>query len=83
MDYEGVTLDWVYVYLAWELNITELKKLNYNSIEYASISEEDKVQFRQLFEEKWAIFVQMVIDKYWNKGEVNSQLSKQNFFQFI
>jgi adenosine deaminase len=24
-DYEGVTLDWVYAFLGWELNLADLK----------------------------------------------------------
>jgi len=42
MGYEGVTLDYVYAYLAWDLDIADLKKLCLNSIKYSSVSEEDK-----------------------------------------
>lgn len=38
--YEGVTLDYVYAFGAWELSIRDLKKFSLNGIKYASISEE-------------------------------------------
>lgn len=37
-DYEGVVLDYVYAFLAWELDLADLKKLCLNSLEFASIS---------------------------------------------
>jgi adenosine deaminase CECR1 len=37
-DYEGVTLDYAYATLAWELNLRDLKKLSLNGITYSSIS---------------------------------------------
>ena len=38
-NYKGVTLDYVYVTLAWELDIADLKKLSLNGITYSSIDE--------------------------------------------
>jgi len=43
MGYEGVTLDYVYAFLAWSLDIADLKKLILNSIEYASVTDEEKL----------------------------------------
>ena len=37
-NYEGVTLDYCYVTLAWELDLRDLKKLSLNGIEYSSVS---------------------------------------------
>jgi adenosine deaminase CECR1 len=39
MGYEGVTLDYLYVFLSWELDIADLKQLVLNSIKYSSVSE--------------------------------------------
>lgn len=36
--YEGVTLDYLFAYLAWDLDIRDLKKLSLNGITYSSIS---------------------------------------------
>lgn len=41
-DYQGVTLDYTYLTLAWELNIRDLKKASLNGITYSSISQEKK-----------------------------------------
>lgn len=37
--YEGVTLDYIYAFGAWELTIRDLKKFSLNGIKYASITE--------------------------------------------
>jgi adenosine deaminase CECR1 len=41
-NYKGVTLDYVFVHLAWELDIADLKKFSLNGIKYSSVSEETK-----------------------------------------
>lgn len=41
-NYEGVTLDYAYITLAWELSIRDLKKLSMNGITYSSISQQKK-----------------------------------------
>lgn len=38
--YEGVTMDYVYSYIAWELDIRDLKKLSLNGITYSSLTNE-------------------------------------------
>ena len=40
--YDGVTLDYLYAYLAWELDLKDLKKLCLNSLEFASINAVEK-----------------------------------------
>jgi adenosine deaminase CECR1 len=63
-DYEGVTLDYVYAFLAWELDLADLKKLCLNSLEFASISAEEKAKILPLFNEKWTQFCEFVKSKY-------------------
>ena len=41
-NYTGVTLDYAYLTLAWELNIRDLKKITLNGIKYSSVSEDKK-----------------------------------------
>ena len=48
-DYEGVVLDYVYAFLAWELDLADLKKLCLNSLEFASISAEERAKIKPLF----------------------------------
>ena len=38
MGYEGVALDYLYVFLAWDLDIADLKQLVVNSITYSSVT---------------------------------------------
>lgn len=47
--YEGVTLDYTYIFCAWELKIRDLKKLSLNGIKYASISEARKKELYVVF----------------------------------
>lgn len=64
MHYEGVTLDYFYVYMAWDLDIADLKQLVLNSITYSSVSESDKTKLHEFFEIKWAKFIDFLIGKY-------------------
>ena len=63
-DYEGVTLDYVYAFLAWELSIADLKQLCLNSLEYAEISRKEKIKLRDFFDERWRRFLEFVRGKY-------------------
>ena len=60
----GVTLDYMVAYLAWDLSLRDIKQLLINSIDYASVSEEYKVELRKFFEYKWRIFLAYVRGKY-------------------
>lgn len=60
----GVTLDFVLAFISWDLSLMDLKQLCLNSIEFASISDEDKVSLRNFFNWKWQIFVAYVRGKY-------------------
>lgn len=65
-NYKGVTLDYTYVTLAWELDIRDLKKLSLNGIRYSSISDKHKEHLEnEVFPKKWAEFITFVnnIDK--------------------
>jgi adenosine deaminase CECR1 len=57
-NYKGVTLDYAYVTLAWELNIRDLKKISLNGIKYSSVSEEKKQHLeKNVFAHKWTEFI--------------------------
>ena len=60
----GATLDYLLAYMAWDLTLLDLKQLCLNSIEFASVTEEDKVELRSFFNYKWKIFVAYVRGKY-------------------
>lgn len=60
----GVTLDYVLAYMTWDLNLLDLKQLCLNSIEFASVGEEDKVVLRSFFNHKWSTFLAYVRGKH-------------------
>ena len=64
MGYEGVTLDYLYAFLSWDLDIADLKKLCLNSILYASITDEEKKELTNFFDYKWSRFLDYVMAKY-------------------
>lgn len=63
--YEGVTLDYVYAFIAWELDIKDLKKLSLNGLTYSSLEQSDKdYLINEVFEKKWKEFIQYVLEKF-------------------
>jgi adenosine deaminase len=70
---EGVTLDFLMVVLAWELDLKDLKKLALNGLNYSSISEEKKANLRPIFDLRWQEFISLMLKTYGNdemeKGE--------------
>ncbi len=45
----GVTLDYAYATLAWQLSVKELKQFALNGIKYAAITEESKEKVSFIF----------------------------------
>ena len=60
----GVTLDYLVAYLEWDLDLSDIKKLCLNSIEYSTVSEESKVELRKLFDLRWRRFLSYVRGRY-------------------
>lgn len=57
-NYEGVTLDYAYCTIAWELTLRDLKKLSLNGIDHSSIPEAKKAYLRnEIFPGKWNEFI--------------------------
>lgn len=54
---EGVTLDFLMVALAWQLDLKDLKKLALNGITYSSVSEQVKADLKVAFEQEWDKFI--------------------------
>ncbi len=55
--YDGVSYDFWLVFLAWELDLNAVKKLVFNSINYASLSSQQKQKSLQVLEKDWTRFV--------------------------
>ena len=60
-NYQGVTLDYAYVAMAWELDLMDLKQLSLNGIKYSSVTDAVKKDLLEnVFPQKWAEFVAML-----------------------
>lgn len=55
--YEGISYDFLLVFLAWELDLKAVKKLVFNSINYASLNPKNKQKALQSLEKDWKHFV--------------------------
>ena len=63
--YEGVTMDYVFAFLAWDLDLKDLKKLSLNGITYSSLDKEHKNHLKNnIFTRKWKEFIDLVLEKY-------------------
>ena len=62
-NYWGVTLDFTYAFLAWELTIRDLKQLAINGIRFSSLSEELRENHLQRFYKDWDTLIQNFIAK--------------------
>ena len=56
--YTGVTPDFWSIFLAWELDLRDLKKLCMNSILYSSLTKKDKEKALAVWEKKWKQFIE-------------------------
>lgn len=56
----GVTLDYVVAYIAWDLNLSDLKQICLNSIEFAAVPEEEKKPLYTFFDDRWRRFLAYV-----------------------
>ncbi len=64
-DYQGVTLDYVYAFLCWDLDLVDLKKLSINGIKYGSgMEEEEKKRLFITFDKQWTHFVTEILEKF-------------------
>lgn len=59
-DYSGVTLDYWSIFLAWEMNLKMMKKIVMNSIDYSLLDNVQKQKAKQIWQDKWASFIQYV-----------------------
>ena len=58
-------MDYVVAFLAWELNIRDLKKLSLNGITYSSVDDETKKQLKEeVFPRKWKQFISYLMEKF-------------------
>jgi len=63
-DATGTTLDYVYIYLAWGLDLRDMKQLCLNSIKHASTDEEHKKELTEFFNDRWRRFLRYVRGRF-------------------
>ena len=56
-DYNGLSYDFWSIYLAWELDLRQIKQLCRNSLTYSVLEGEEKARALVAWETKWAQFV--------------------------
>lgn len=61
-DYNGVTLDYTYAFLGWELDLKDLKQLAINSLKQSTLNKADTERLLKTFHKQWEEF----IDKFHN-----------------
>jgi adenosine deaminase CECR1 len=64
--YEGVTMDYLAAYLAWDLSLRDLKKLSLNGITYSSVEDEEhkRVLKEEVFPRHWDAWVKETLKKH-------------------
>mmetsp|Transcript_26888 Transcript_26888/g.23737 ORF Transcript_26888/g.23737 Transcript_26888/m.23737 type:complete len:378 (-) Transcript_26888:44-1177(-) len=55
--YQGISLDFTYAYLAWQLDLKDVKQLAINSIKHSSVQENLKPNLFKKFEEDWSKWI--------------------------
>ena len=63
--FEDTALDYLTVYLAWDLTLRDLKKMSLNGIKHSSCDEATRSMIEnEVFPKKWARFLEQVIEKH-------------------
>lgn len=62
-DYQGLSYDFWSVFLAWELNLKELKGLALNSLRYSALNEQEKQEALDSFNKQWSAFVESALNQ--------------------
>jgi len=60
-DYQGIDLDFTYAFLAWQLDLKDVKQLAINSIKQSSVSESAKKRILKLFYLDWNKFIDQAL----------------------
>ena len=62
-DYEGLSYDYWHIFMAWQLDLKDLKKLSLNGILYSSMTTEEKDKAIKNWESRWHEFVLESLDR--------------------
>lgn len=62
--YQGIALDFTYAFLAWQLDLKDVKQLVINSIKHSSIEDELKPKYLNKFEADWKNYITAFLANY-------------------
>ncbi len=62
-DYRGLTYDYWAIFLAWELDLSGLKKLSKNNLLYGALTEEERQKALVVWENRWQSFVKNTLEQ--------------------
>lgn len=62
-DYEGLSYDYWHVYMAWQLDLHDLKQLSRNGLEHAALTSTEKEIALKNWERRWNLFIYDSIQK--------------------
>lgn len=56
-DYQGISLDFTYAFLAWQLDLKDVKQLAINSIKQSSVNTPAKERLLKKFHNDWNAYI--------------------------
>lgn len=63
--YQDVTLDYLAVFVAWDLSLRDLKKISINGLTHSSCDKETISSIQaNMFTKKWSAFIEYVLENY-------------------
>jgi len=63
-DYNGLSLDFTYAFLGWQLELKDLKQLAINSIKQSTLNEASTKMLLDTFHSQWEDFINDFHDQY-------------------
>ena len=65
LGHHDVALDYLMVFVAWDLGIRDLKQISLNGLNYSSLDQTTITHLKQtVFEPKWKQFIEYVLENY-------------------
>ena len=63
-DYEGLSYDYWHIYMAWQLDLKDLKKLSMNGILFSALEADEKTKALNSWQERWDAFIDNTLSQY-------------------
>ncbi|CAI2364977.1 unnamed protein product [Moneuplotes crassus] len=69
-NYDGVALDFTYAFLAWELDLKDMKQLAINAVTHSSIKPKAKSMMLTKFHRDWNKFISSVVESHGDLSKI-------------